>query len=195
MLQKMIKFVKENLVAVIGIAAIALSLLLMLLPGQFADLLPSKNGDAQFYLNGYEFFFNTKTVNGTTYNPGVPGKDFVLPAGIIIFVLMTLTIVSFVFYKKSSALLLLAGLLEVVTSVFFFAMEANAKKYYQIFWSTTEQGKTVYQGSIQWVSYVCGALLVLAGAFAIYKAIMIMRDEIKHPQVQSKTPTYNYLKK
>ena len=119
---------------------------------------------------------------------------YALPAAIAIIVLFVISIVSLVLYKKSSALFLLGGVTEVASSVFFFAMEANVNKFYSTV-TDTYHGKITFVPVINWVSYVAGALLLLAGAYAIYKAILMMRDEIKHPQSQAGGPTYSYLKK
>lgn len=201
MLQKLIKFVKENLVAVVGIGAIVLSLLLMLLPGQFAHLYPVGDTTNEiFHLNGYEFFFNTKVVGETTYHPGflhnqsnLADEAIALPAGIAIFVLMVLAVACLVLNKKSSILLAAATLLLVATSILFFAMEASVQDIYGISWSSEIFGKEKAYGVIQWVSYFDGALLILAAGFVGYKTVLAFKDEIKHPQ-QPKKNDYSYLK-
>ncbi len=195
MLQKLTKFVKENIAAVVGIAAIVLSLLLMLLPGQFADLRTSTIDRNK--LNGYEFLFNTFYRDGKWFHyenrAFIEGAGKVLPAAIAIIVLFVLSIVCFCFYKKSSAILMLGGLLTVVSSIFFFAMESNAAKKYGLVYANTVNGKAHYLGVVSWASYVIGAILLIAGAFAIYKSILMLKEEIKHPQ-QPKKNDYSYLK-
>ena len=200
MLAKVIKFVRQHLAAVVGIAAIVLTLLLMLLPGQFADL--KTVSIAYNKLNGYEFLFNFKRIEGEVVHPGyycinnaLPDKAKALPAAIAIIVLFVVAIASLVLYKKSSALFLLGGVAEVVSSIFFFAMEASVNKFYDSKVSTTIYGEAKFEPVILWVSYLAGALLLLAGAYVIYKAILVMKDEVKHPQAQAGGPTYNYLKK
>lgn len=199
MLAKVIKFVRQHLAAVVGIAAIVVTLLLMLLPGQFANL---KTGNVTFNkLNGYEFLFNFKHVNGKVIHPGyytlngaLPDETKALPAAIAIIVLFVITIVSLVLYKKSSALFALGGLTEIISAIFFFAMEANVNKFYDRPFDIVN-GKVDNFPVIGWVSYLSAVLLLLAGAYALYKAILVMKDEIKHPQAKAGGPTYNYLKK
>lgn len=176
----MIKFVKNNKVAVISIGAIVISLLLLLVPG-FAHYTPFKDG-YEAYANGYQFIFNTVTHEGaiaSAYGSGIVG------AGVAIIVLSALAITSFCFTKKSSFFVLLGGLISLTNSILFFSMEASAGKVYKVYDKGTICG---------WVTYVIGALLIIAAAYAIFTSIKMMRDEIKHPQT-SKGTTYNYLKK
>lgn len=201
MLAKVIKFVRQHLAAVAGIAAIVVTLLLMLLPGQFADLKVTTEVSCR-KLNGYQFLFNFKRVNGEVLHPGyyygnpvLPDETKALPAAIAIIVLFVITIVSLVLYKKSSALFALGGVAEIISSIFFFAMEANVNKFYLPLTETSVTGKTTFIPVIRWTSYLAGALLLIAGAYALYKAILVMKDEIKHPQAKAGGPTYNYLKK
>lgn len=194
MLSKLIKFVKANVVAVVGIAAIVVSLLLCLLPGQFVDLKTPFN-HAYNKMSGYEFFFNTVIRDGETVHPFINHEAIALPAAIAIFVLALLTIVALVFYKKSSILPLLAGMMLIAIAVLFFAMEASVQNIYHIKWTDTYQGKEQVISTVKWVAYFNGTIITLAGAYIIYKGVLAMKDEIKHPQQETKGNYYSYLKK
>ena len=174
------KFLKANKLAVLSIGAIVLMMLLLLIPG-FAhyDYL---GGKFNVLANGYEFFFNLKTHPGAIAAPYGSGN---VGAGIAVFVLAGLAIVMFCLAKLSSFFVLLGGLLNLATSILFFSMEAGARKVYVL----TDAGNIC-----GWVTYVIAVILLAAAAYAIYKAVLMMKDEIKHPS-QPKGPSYNYLKK
>lgn len=175
----MMKFLKENKVAVLSIGAIVLMMLLLLIPG-FARF----DANSEIKANGYEFFFNLKTKPGQLSTPLHYGTGIV-GSGVAVFVLAGLTIGMFCIAKFSSFFVLLGGLLNLTNSILFFSMEAGARKVYPL-WDN---------GNIcGWVTYIIAIILLAAAAYAIYKAIMMMRDEVKHPS-QPKAPSYNYLKK
>lgn len=194
MLSKLIKFVKANVVAVVGITAIVVSLLLCLLPGQFVDLKTPYNPSYN-KMNGYQFFFNTVIRDGETVHPFINHEAIALPAGIAIFVLALLAIAALVFNKKSSILPLLAGMMLVAIAVLFIAMEASVQNIYNIKWTNGYQGKEQIISTVKWVAYLNGAITLLAGAYVIYKGVLAMKDEIKHPQQETKSNYYSYLKK
>ena len=174
------KFLKQYRVAVLSIGAIVLSLLLLLIPG-FAHF--EKIGDDYQYLaNGYQFFFNLKAHNGEVASKFGTGN---VKAGIAIIVLSGLALIMFCLTKFSSFFVLMGGLMNLTNSILFFSMEASANKVYPPHDDWTTCG---------WVTYFIGALLVIAAGYALYKAVLMMRDEIKHP-AQPKGPSYNYLKK
>lgn len=184
-MSKIIKFVKENKIVVFALAVIILSFIFLALPGQFAhaDLVPNKGFSTKF--GGYEFIFNTKEdVLGNAY-----GK--VVGAGVAAIVMLALSVVGLIFSNKSSFVTIVTGLMLITVSILFFTMEKSAINTYgsiHTFWYND-----MYH-IINWVAYVCGGLIVIAGALVVYKSIMMMKDEIKHP-AKAKGPTYNYLKK
>ena len=175
------KFLKENKLAVLSIGAIVLCAILLAIPGQFAHF--GIVGDGYLhYLSGYQFFFNTyKNTLGNTIGS-------VVGSGIAIIVLAAVAIALICFWKKSSFFVLLASLVNLTISILFFSMEASAGKAYSAF--KPFEGRTF----IGWPTYLCGAIIVLVAIYLGYKAVMMMKDEIKHPS-QPKGPSYSYLKK
>ena len=174
------KFLKANKLAVLSIGAIVLMMLLLLIPG-FARY-DYMGGAFSVKANGYEFFFNLKVHSGAIASPYGTG---IVGSGIAVFVLAGLAIAMFCIAKISSFFVLLGGLFNLTNSILFFAMEASARKVYVL----TDAGSIC-----GWVTYVIAVILLAAAAYAIYKAVMMMRDEIKHPSAP-KGPSYNYLKK
>lgn len=173
------KFLKENKLAVISIGAIVLMMLLLLIPG-FAHYDPNH----KVLANGYEFFFNLKTRPGQLTTP-IPYGSGIVGAGVAVFVLAGLAVAMFCIAKLSSFFVLLGGLFDLSLSIIFFSMEAGARKVYKLYDNGNITG---------WVTYIIAVILLAAAAYAIYKAIMMMKDEVKHPS-QPKGPSYNYLKK
>ncbi len=174
------KFLKANKVAVLSIGAIVLMMLLLLIPG-FARY-DYMSGAFNVKANGYEFFFNLKVHPGaleTPYGTGIIGS------GIAVFVLAAIAIAMFCLAKFSSFFVLLGGLFNLTISILFFAMESPARKTYPF----TDAGNVC-----GWVTYVIAVILLAAAAYAIYKAVIMMINEIKHPSAP-KGPSYNYLKK
>ena len=166
---------KAKYVFIASIAAILIACGLLAIP-QF--IVP--NGyDALGSISGYQFFFHAVDTRYET-NSGMNG---VSGLGIASIVLMALALISYCFSKKSSAFLMLGGLLNVATSVLFFAMEASKKHVYGNRYSFVNVG---------WPAYVIGALLVLTGLASIYIAFRMMQTEKK--DLGSKK-SYSYLKK
>ena len=166
---------KARLVTYISIAVLLLAFGLLAIP-QF--IVPNDYPILES-ISGYQFFFHavdTRYENLSGIN-GVSGQ------GIAVFVLMVLALGSFCFARKSSALLMLGGLLDVVASILFFAMEASKKVVY---------GSNRSFVNVGWTNYLIGGLLVLCGLIAIYYAFRSMRSEKK--QFESKQ-SYSYLKK
>jgi len=176
------KFLKQNKLAVLSIAIIVLVAILLAIPGQFAHF--GIVGDKYtHYLSGYQFIFNTYTNNlGNQIGQSVVG------GGIAIIVFMPISIALICLGRKSSFFVLLSAIANVVIASLFFSMENFARHCYPSF--------QVFEGRffISWVAYVCGAFVVLLAIYQGYKAIMMMKDEIKHPAAP-KGPSYNYLKK
>ena len=167
----------KNPVKVFGIISIAVVLLVLglLAVPQFIftvkpDITPAM---------GYQFFFNAYS-DRFAKNHSIAG---VSGPGIAAIVLLGLALISLCFSFKSSAFLMLGGLLNVVASIMFFVM--NVSKIHVF-------GTDRDIVSVGWVAYVCGALLVLVGLVSIYVAFKSMRQEKK--QIAS-SKSYSYLKK
>lgn len=165
---------KVTLVVIASLIAIVLTFGLLALPGQF--IVNSVSG-VDRSLSGYQFFFHAVNEDTYVWSNGVSGS------GIAAIVLMGLAICSYVFYKKSSTLILLGGVFNVTTAILYFAMEANKNEVYGSWRSLVNVG---------WVAYVAGALLVLTGLLSIYVAIRLFMKEKK--QLSDKR-SYSYLKK
>lgn len=96
---------------------------------------------------------------------------------------MGLALCSYALARKTSALVLLGGLLNVATSVLFFAMEASKKSVFNL-------TRSLY--NVGWISYLIGAILVLSGLLSIYFAFRMMQSEKK---VIASKSSYSYIKK
>lgn len=166
---------KVRLVAIASIAAIILACGLLAIP-QF--IVPN-NYPVLESISGYQFFF--KAV-GEIYEKN-SHIGHVSGLGIASIVLMALALISYVLAFKSSAFSMLGGLLNVATSILFFAMEASKKNVYGSFHTFVTVG---------WVAYVIGALLVLTGLVSIYYSFKSMQVEKKE---LSNKKSYSYLKK
>lgn len=168
---------KVKLFGLVSIVTLLLVFGLLAVP-QF--LVSIKSGaDHPTYAMGYQFFFNAY--------PDVFSKSHTISGvsgvGIAAIVLMVLALASYIFSRKSSAFLMLGGILNVVASIMFFVMVASKNKVFG-------QDKEIV--SVFWVTYVCGALLVLTGLISIYIAIKSLKQEKK--QIAS-SKSYSYLKK
>ena len=168
---------KVRLVVYASLAVIVLSFGLLAIP-QFIVPTLEKNVASFPSFSGYQFFFNAVSDNVKNNT----GMSHVSGLGIASIVLMGLALCSYVFAKKSSALVMLGGLLNVAASVLFFAMEASKKRVFTKY--------SLY--AVGWVNYVIGALLVLSGLASIYFAFRLMQGEKK--AIASKS-SYSYLKK
>lgn len=166
---------KVRLVVIASLAAIVVALGLLAIP-QFIISHVNVPSEA---ISGYQFFFHAvseRYANNSTLT-GVSGL------GIASIVLMALALASYIFYKKSSALVMLGGLLNVATSILFFAMEASKKNLY---------GQRHEWFSVGWTAYLIGALLILTGLASIYYSFRSMQKEKK--EIATKK-NYSYLKK
>ena len=154
----------------IAIGLIAVAFGLLAIPGSFFRF------DPHAY-NGYQAIFYADTIlqkNASFAHASV--------GGIIAMSLAVLAVPFFFLVKKSSASYLLAGVLTAVSGILFLAM----KLWFAI----------IYRGNgswdILWVTYVIGALLVIAGGLSIYCSIILLREEKVAPL---KDKSYSYLKK
>ena len=177
------KFLKENKLAVLSIGVVVLIAVLLAIPGQFAHYALKDSNSYIHNLSGYQFFFNSYRNN---LDKAIGNS--VVGSGIALIVLAPFAIASICLGKKSSFFVLLASLFNLTMSILFFTMENASKKAYA--------SMPVYEGkaAIGWVAYVAGALLMIVALYLGYKAVMMMKDEVKHPSTP-KGPSYNYLKK
>ena len=166
---------KLRLINYISIAVILLAAGLLAIP----QFILNVNYEVLGNINGYQFFFHAVDTKYETLS----GMNGVSGLGIASIVLMVLSLAAFIFARKSSALSMLGGLLNVVTAVLFFMMEVSKKHVYGSHRSFVAVG---------WPAYVIGGLLVLAGLIAIYYSFRSMQQEKK--QIASKQ-SYSYLKK
>ena len=188
---KCIAFCKENKIIVAALAVVLLSFVFLALPGQFAhygvNVLSSKSSDRYLYwLNGYEWFFGTKTTTALEVKLGSASAQ-----GIAIFVMLILCIPGLLFSKKSSFVAMLTSLALVTISILFFTISAAGAKAYPNWHIPAKDNEYTLMG---WVPYFLGAVILLAGLAMCYRTFLVMKDEVKHPTT-SKDPTYSYLKK
>lgn len=187
---KCIAFVKENKVITLALAVVLLSFVFLALPGQFAHYgvlnLHSKVASERFLyrLNGYEWMFGTRE-NVLGDKIGSASAQ-----GIAIFVMLILCIPGLVFSKKSSFVALLTSLALVVIAILFFTISAAGLKAYPNFLPAKDHEYSL----MNWVPYVLGSLIIIAGGLMCYRTFLVLKDEAKRP-VSSKGPTYSYLKK
>lgn len=160
-----------------SLAAIVLTCGFLALPGQFVLPVDYPSLDA---LSGYQFYFY---LGGDVYNT-LSHAAHVSGLGIATIVLMALALCSYLFSKKSSALVLFGGLLNVATAICFFSMEASKARVYGV-------GRSFV--AIGWVAYFAGAILILTGLLSIYFAIRSFMVEKK--EITQSRERYSYLKK
>lgn len=176
---KLIKFVKENKIVIFSLFVIALTFVFLALPGQFSEYGLIQGKEFEYKLSGYQFIFGYE-------NHDLPNKP--VAQGIAIFVMLVLTFGALIFSKKSSFVSLLCGLSLLVISILFFTISVAGQKVYAQ-WDLTNDFK------YGWVAYLSGALILIAAGLVIYRTVIMMKNEIKHPAPVSKGPSYNYLHK
>lgn len=176
------KFIKENKIIVFALFVIVLSLGLLAVPGFTRSHLVGD--EPKYLLSGYQTFFNTKYTAASVLETKV--LTGTVAAGIAAIVMLGVTFIGMLFSKKSSFVMALCGLSLLAIAILFFTMEASVTKVIRI----PFEGKS----NCGWVTYVLGALNLIASGLVIYKTVLVMKDEIKHP-AKPKGPTYNYLKK
>lgn len=175
------KFIKENKLAVLSVVAVVVCAILLAIPGQYAHF-GIVTDTYTYKLSGYQLFFNTGVDKiGNALGSLVGGC-------VAILVLAALGLISIFFGKKSSFFVLLAAIFDLVVASLFFGMENFVAKSYTRF--RTFEGKFF----VSWPNYICASIFILLAIYLGYKAIMMMKDEIKHPSTP-KGPSYNYLKK
>ena len=177
------KFLKENKIIVLALVVVLLSFGLLALPGQFAHY--AANGKNTFFynLNGYQWMFGT-VENSLGTKIGAASAH-----GIAALSLLGVCAIGLVFSKKSSFVSLLTALALITVAVLFFTVSAAGAKAYPTFHN---YGKGDYR--YDWVPYLLGGLLVVAGLLLGYRTFKVMKDEVKSP-AKAKGPTYSYLHK
>ena len=174
---------KKNLfyASIASVVIIAISFGLLALPGQFYNLILEKT-NPQPVMSGYEFIFNAlpetfKSYTGV-YEVGASGL------GIAALVMMVLALPCFILVRKSSALPLFGAILIFIAGLFFLLMKP---------WGADPMFKAyIKSGAVLWVSYVIGALLVLAAIAIVYFTIKVLKEEKVAPK---SNVGYSYLKK
>ena len=192
-MSKILKFVKENKIIVFALAVIVLSFIFLALPGQFArygiGALEGKHYEWKYQLSGYQFIFNKgKDILGNPIGTKVVGQ------GVVIIVFLAVCVPGLLVSNKTSFFTMLTGLLLVATSILFFTISKAGHACYPYETPVDLDGNKL-ASLIKWVPYLLGSLIVIAGVLVVYKAVMMMKNEIKHPVASNKAPTYNYLKK
>lgn len=175
---------KRSIVVLFSLAVIVLTLVFFALPGQFATIYNSHNdfeGADLSAMGGYEFIFGgSKYVQNNCY----AGKAMVSASGIAFIVLIVLAVVCYVFQKKSSALLLLAGIIMLVATILLFCVKGWINDL-----EVNHQGSSVGL----WVPYLCASLLALSTIATLYVAISELVIESRQPYTPKKE-SYSYLK-
>lgn len=159
---------------IVALAIMALTCIFLALPEQFASIQGIK-------CSGYEVLFNYKNIGGINYlNDNVGGR--VSAVIFIILVLMVASAASLIFHKKDPTLTLIGGVLNAINGFLFLMM--------RIWLAVIYPSKAV---SMNWVSYVSGALLLIIGGWLIYLGIREIINA-KTEAIQKKAQSYNYLK-
>ena len=178
---------KAKIVVIFSLAAIILTLILFAIPGQFVSIWNKTLADGidPTRMGGYEFIFGGSTyVRNNCGGPTVDRPAVVSGAGIAFLVLLVLAVVCYVFYKKSSALLLLAGIIMLVATIMLFCVKS---------WIDACWPKHAENSVGLWVPYLMASFLALSTIGTFYVAIMTLKEESKQPYTPKKE-TYSYLK-
>ncbi len=174
---------KVRLAVIISLSAIVLSLVFFAIPEQFASLIPNASS-AKGAMGGFEFIFGGTQEARNLQAHAVNGAALVSGAGIAFLVLLVLAVVCYVFYKKSSALLLLAGIIMLTMTIMLFCVKGWVDTLY-----------TRYTGSSVglWVPYLSASLLAVGTICTFYVSITELIKESREP-ISQKKETYSYLK-
>lgn len=160
---------------IVALVVVVLTCGFLALPGQFAEIRGS-------YYSGFETLFNYAK-KGDTINylhDNVGGRVSVAYIFIIVFTLAA--IASLLAHKKGSAMVIVSGSLFALTGLMYFMMRI---------WLTIVYASNI--NSMNWVTYVNGALLVALGAFLIYLGIKLYQQE-RAKLLETKAQKYSYLK-
>lgn len=173
---------KLGLISIASIVVILVSFALFAIPGQFIRLYGFNDSVPGTSLAGYEYFFHIIQGIGDsgTNQWFADGRPSV--TGIMVIIFITLALPCFVFYKKSTALPLLGGILEILSGFFLLMTTPFSHLIYKKLGALTAS----------WVAYLTGALILLLGIAALAQSIVELRKE--KVVLQSKGG-YSYLKK
>ena len=192
---KLLNFIKNNKAIVFAFVVVVLAFVFLALPGQFAHF--GKNADSFLYkLSGYQFIFakGKNSITGKLITDTYKNIK-VIKQGVTIIVMLGLSLVGLLFSKKSSFVALLTSIILIVVAILFFTISvAGAKVYTNPVFQPADKKIGEKYSLYLWVPYVLGGLILIAGGFMLYRTILVLRDEVKHP-VQQKGPSYNYLHK
>ena len=174
---------KHTVVVLFALATIVLTLVFLALPGQFVSLIPDASV-SKGAMGGYQFIFGGSIEARNMQAHAVDGAALVSAHGIAFLVLLVIAVVCYVFSKKSSALLLLAGIVMLVATILLFAVKGWVNDLYDR-----------YTGSSVglWVPYLSASLLALATCATFYVAITTLIKEARQPNTPKKQ-TYSNLK-
>jgi len=173
---------KIKLVSLVSIIVVVVSALLLILPGQFFGNGHNINsGTWNYSCSGYGYIFN-----GNEAIEANLGRSKISGLGLTALILMVLGLASFVPSlikgNEYSPFSILGGAFNLTSGIMFLAMQANCNNIFK--------DKINYK--ILWVSYVIGALLVLAALISIVASAIALKNEAKKPYTKS---SYSYLKK
>ena len=174
---------KSRVVILFALATIVLTLVFLALPGQFVSLIPNASV-SKGAMGGYEFIFGGSVEARNMQAHGSDGASLVSASGISFLVLLVIAVVCYVFSKKSSALLLLAGIVMLVATILLFCVKAWLDKSYT---------RYVDSSVGLWVPYLSASLLALSTCATFYVAITSLIKEARQPY-SPKKETYSYLK-
>ena len=158
----------QKYVHYIGLAVIVLSVGLLFIPGSFVAY-----GNQSF--GGWESIFSATDYFTDNYSNGA-----VNGGGIAALVFMVLAVPCFIFHKKSSALLLLGGILEALASIMFLSMQL---------WVIVAYPKVL---TVIFMDYIVGALFLVAAVAAIYVSVLRLKEEKE--SIGGSKSSYSYLK-
>lgn len=169
---------KLGLISIASVVVILVTFAFLALPGQYIFRPIVGQGTS---LAGYEYIFHVIQNIGETANPYFSnGRPSV--TGIMAIIFITLSLPCFVFYKKSTALPLLGGILEILAGFFFLMTTPFSHLIY----------KSYQDLQANWVPYVSGSLIALLGLAALLTSIFELRKE---KVVLESKGGYSYLKK
>ena len=164
--------------SLISLVVIVLSLAALFIPQSFINF----QSNAERSYSGLEVFFHFNWAIGNNTSGYLANNlgGRVSAAGIVFLSLSVLAAVCFVFAKKTTALKLFGGILEVLASIVMLSMEL---------WMLI-----IYPNKnpvVLWVAYVFGGLLLLAGALAIWASVVDLKQEKQQAFTKK---GYSYLK-
>lgn len=173
---------KLGLISMISFVVILVSFALFAIPGQFIMLYGFNSSVPGTSLAGYEYFFHIIQGIGDSgtnqwFADGRPSAT-----GIMIVIFLGLALPCFFFNKKSTALPLLGGILEILAGFFLLMTNPFSHLIY----------KKLGTLGASWVPYLTGSLILLLGIAALFASIAELKKE---KVVLESKGGYSYLKK